>query len=292
MSTSPRQIRQQVVILIFVHAPALRWFEAVSLLQCFKILGNYPIRLVCPEGLDVTAYRELAPGLVADHIHPALLESLRSYNRMKIHPFIYRKYSDFKFILTYELDAFVFRDELNYWCSRNYDYIGAPWFEGFTAAMPHSEPSGVGNSGFSLRCVQSALRVTHSWTLIRPLSEIIGKWRRDCRLSAGNLWMLAGRLGWKNIFHHWLNFFDENEDIYWSLAGQRINGFKVAPYDQARRFSFEVNPGRLFGEEEERLPFGCHKWMNCDPDFWKPFIEAEGYLWGVHPALPVADDGK
>ncbi|MFR6542216.1 MAG: DUF5672 family protein [Butyricimonas virosa] len=25
------------------------------------------------------------------------------------------------------IDAFVFRDELTYWCTLNYDYIGAPW---------------------------------------------------------------------------------------------------------------------------------------------------------------------
>ena len=30
-------------------------------------------------------------------------------------------------MLIYQLDAFVFQDDLAYWCQQNYDYIGAPW---------------------------------------------------------------------------------------------------------------------------------------------------------------------
>jgi hypothetical protein len=41
----------------------------------------------------------------------------------------YKRFRDYKFILIYQLDAYVFRDELEYWCEQDYDFIGAPLIE-------------------------------------------------------------------------------------------------------------------------------------------------------------------
>jgi len=41
-------------------------------------------------------------------------------------PAFYDAFKAFDYILIYQLDAFVFRDELEYFCSLGYDYIGAP----------------------------------------------------------------------------------------------------------------------------------------------------------------------
>ncbi len=137
-----------VVILIFSHKPRLAWYEEISLRQCCRVLGQHPIRLVCPVGLDLSSYRVIAPNLQADFIPPHWLASLRAYNRLKILPWLYRRYAAFDYILTYELDAFVFHDELLDWCAKGWDYIGAPWFEAYTKATPSSRPIGVGNAGF------------------------------------------------------------------------------------------------------------------------------------------------
>jgi hypothetical protein len=271
--------RKGVVILIFAHRPVLEWYEAISLEQCFRVLDRHPIRLVCPTGLDVSAYRLIAPAIEIDFIPPHWLASRRAYNRLKILPWLYRRYADHEFILTYELDAFVFRDELLDWCEQGWDYIGAPWFECYDRARPDAAPIGVGNSGLSLRRISTMLRVMRSWKTIRPPIEVFSQWRRYYDLSAGGLWQLFSNLIWRNCFHHYLNRFGENEDIFWSCAGARIEGFRLAPHEVARRFSFEANPERLFLECGNKLPFGCHKWMEYQPDFWKPFIEVEGYRW-------------
>jgi len=269
----------KVVILIFAHKPMPEWYEATSLEQCFRVLGRHPIRMVCPIGLDVSAYRRIAPALKVDFIPPHSLASLRAYNRLKILPWLYRRYADYEFILTYELDAFVFRDELLDWCEQGWDYIGAPWFEGYAYARPDAAPIGAGNAGFSLRRVSTMLRVMRSWKAIRPPLNVYSEWRRRTDTLPRGLWGLLGNLTWRNCFHHYLNRFSENEDIFWACAGDRIAGFRLAPYHVARHFSFEYNPERLFLECGSKLPFGCHKWMECQPGFWKPLIEAEGYRW-------------
>jgi Protein of unknown function (DUF5672) len=210
---------------------------------------------------------------------PHWLASHRAYNRLKILPFLYRRYSGYEYMLTYELDAFVFKDELEYWCEKGWDYIGAPWLRHDDHAAPGLLPIGVGNSGFSLRRISTMLRVMRSWKTIRPPLSVYSEWRScSYRLPRG-LWVLLGNLIWRNCFHPYLNRFGGNEDIFWSCAGDRIAGFRVAPYQVARHFSFEAKPEWLFLECGNKLPFGCHKWMEQEPDFWKPLIEAEGYLW-------------
>jgi hypothetical protein len=267
-----------VVILIFSHKPALEWYEQVSLQQCVKVLGRHPMRLVCPVGMDVAAYRRIAPGLEADFIPSHWMASYRAYNRMKTLPFLYRRYAAYEFILSYELDAFVFRDELLHWCEQGWDYIGAPWFDGYERANEASSPLGVGNGGFSLRRVQAALRVTRSCQLIHPFCEVFREWRQVESRSWRRYWWLLRNLTTRNCFHHWFNRYADNEDLVWSAAGARVPGFKVAPWCVGAEFSFEVNARRLY-RDIGRLPFGCHKWMGIQPDFWRPFIEAEGYRW-------------
>jgi hypothetical protein len=263
-------MNRKVVILVFAHKPTLQWYEAISLEQCFRVLGHHPIRLVCPTGLDVSAYRRITPVLEVDFLPSHRLASYRAFNRMKILPFFYERYAAYEFLLTYELEE---------WCEQAWDYIGAPWFDGHNNARRDAAPIGVGNGGFSLRRISTMLRVMRSWKAIRPTLNVYSEWRSCTDRLPRGLWRLLGNLIWRNCFHHYLNRFSENEDIFWSCAGDRIAGFRLAPYQVARHFSFEVNPERLFLECGNKLPFGCHKWMEYQPDFWRPLIEAEGYRW-------------
>ena len=53
--------------------------------------------------------------------------------------------------------------------------------------------------------------------------------------------------------------------------------FKIAPIEEAVRFSFELLPQTLFKLNNNKLPTGCHAWWRYDLEFWRPFIEGEGY---------------
>ena len=39
----------------------------------------------------------------------------------------YERFLNSKYLLIYQLDAYVFKDELTAWCNRGFDYVGAPW---------------------------------------------------------------------------------------------------------------------------------------------------------------------
>ncbi len=258
----------KVVVLIFTHKAEPDEYERLSFQQCFKVLGKHPIRLVCPQGMDISRYREMVPEVVPDFIDPKWFRSLRAYNLLKVLPWLYRRYAGYEFMLTYELDAWVFRDELLEWCDQGWDYIGAPWFEGYYACREDAPVLGVGNSGFSLRRIPS---------MRRALKKI--RWERWDRLTRD---MLKGRESFGSSvaklfsserfyepFHGWL----KSEDEYWCLyVAPKFRWLKVAPPEVARQFSFECNAPRLYKENGETLPFGCHKYLHATPGWWSAFI--------------------
>lgn len=258
----------KVVVLIFTHKAEPEADELLSFRQCCRVLGKHTMRLVCPSGMDLRAYRAIYPGIVSDFIDPKWFESLRRYNLLKVSPWFYRRYAGYEYMLTYELDAWVFRDELLYWCEQGWDYIGAPWFEGYYACREDSPVLGVGNSGFSLRRIPSmrrALRKIRGEKLRRLIKDVVKR-----RASFGN--SVAKLLSCEKFydpFHGWIKADDE----YWGLyMASKFRWLKVAPAEEALRFSFECNAPRLYRENGETLPFGCHKYLRTTPDWWSRFI--------------------
>ncbi len=267
-----------VVVLLFAHKAHLEPDEVASLQQCYRILGGHPIRLVCPTGLDLTVYRRVVPSLEPDFISPHWFQSLRSYNLLKTLPWLYHRYRQYEFMLTYELDAWVFRDELLAWCGRGWDYIGAPWFAGFYDCRENSPVLGVGNSGFSLRSIKKA-RLVFKWLkkqrLCHMLDAVLGLKRSAlrelaaCRSDERFYRPLDQELP-SPLPHH-----TNAEDLFWGLFVPRYHpSFRVAPYEEARAFSFESNAERLY-RELGGLPFGCHKWMLLSPEFWHRHISLD-----------------
>ena len=149
------------VVVIPIHKENPSKYDLISFKQCFNILDRYDIKVVVPKGLNIEAYLKIISVLDVIEINPHWLSSIDKYNKLKLSNFFYDLFDDYKYLLTYELDAFIFKDNLEYWCLKGYDFIGAPWFYG------HSEPSsteiiGVGNSGFSLRKISSLKKAINS----------------------------------------------------------------------------------------------------------------------------------
>ena len=243
---------------------------------------------ICPDGLDVTWYRTFVPEIPIEHIDRRWLSTPAMFAALKISPLLYEKYHDFEYILFYEPDAFVFSDRLKEWCDRELDYVGAPWFEGW------SEPTsdriiGAGNGGFSLRRVQAHLRIARRFEREQVLFR--GGYRRHpsekLRFALAQVSRMLG-VG-KGRAYYVSPPYPASEDIFWAFtAPRRDRAFRIAPPDLARSFSFEVKPRLLYELNSHRLPFGCHAWFKYDLAFWKPFIEACGYeVSGESVLVPV-----
>lgn len=238
------KLREQAVVVIPVYKEALAADEKLSFAQCLRVLGRHPITLVAPQGLALDAYRSAHVQLGVRRFDATYFQSARTYNRLMLAPSFYAAFLRWQYILIYQLDAFVFSDQLAEWCRRGYDYVGAPWIGAdWLDHLPIQRPRWsrnniVGNGGFSLRRV-----ISH--------------------LALSILFRRAAR--------RW----PANEDGFWAFyAPSRWPLFKLPSTEEALRFSFEMNPAECYQRAGRVLPFGCHAWDKHDRAFWRPFIES------------------
>jgi hypothetical protein len=271
---------QKVVVVIPIHSPSPSAYELISFKQCFTILGSHPIKILAPKGLDIARYQDVVPEFETIFIDASWQSSITKYNKLKTSRFFYGLFKEYQFLLTYELDAFIFRDDLLLWCSKNYDYIGAPWFEDYIQEGLSNKLIGVGNSGFSLR-------------KIGPILELLKRiyYKNPLEYNSGKLGMLKlyTKKPFRWLMHHYNNALGENytvqnnfpyyEDIFFgTVAPIYAKDFKVASVEEAMRFSFELKPALLYERTNGELPMGCHAWWRYAFDFWKPHIEKFGYV--------------
>ena len=273
-----------VAIVIPVYKSKLDKFEIISLRQCLKILLKYDIKIVAPRGLDISIYillsKEYNKQISFEWFSPDFFTSLNAYNKLMLSWSFYHRFKNYSFILIYQLDSFVFRDELKYWCDQGHDYIGAPWFENFGDAKIDSEIIGIGNGGFSLRKIKGFLHVWshHACYTKRKLLE--NQYKGDYKNSKFyrkiylHLYLILRSLGYKNNFDYWISLYKGNEDLFWTqIVPQFCKKFKVAAIDKAIKFSFEKNPEILYKKNENLLPFGCHAWNKYSTPFWTKIMK-------------------
>lgn len=255
-------------VVIPIYKMQLSREELASLHQCIEVFKNHPIFFVAPPNLKYPDFA--STGIKTIYFDSKYFSGIKGYNSLMLSPKFYKKFKQFSHILIYQLDAWVFRDDLHWWCSQEYDYIGAPWFEGYDQASSHSAFLGVGNGGFSLRKVSSHLRVLNTFSYIEsPRKSLKNFFTYSSKATLRNL--VSNSITGNNTFHL-LNDFAENEDGFWSQIASRFEWFKIPDFETAKKFSLEVNASSFIKSEQD-LPFGCHAWERYDRAFWEHYIK-------------------
>jgi hypothetical protein len=272
---------KKVAIIIPVYKSAPDEFEKISLQQCNAVLKKYSTIIVAPDALDCNLYLQILTKAKIKYFQKSFFENLKTYNRLMLSGDFYKSFSEYDYILIYQPDAFVFRDELNDWCKKGYDYIGAPWFKNFNEnKITSEEPWGVGNGGFSLRKTRSFIDILADDKIVNNKKEIIEKYlsygiKDKATKFTETILKLSGI---NNRSKEFIENFPVNEDYFWGHYANKINkNFSVASIDEAMKFAFECSPAKLYEINNNTLPFGCHAWWKYDLEFWKPFINNYGY---------------
>ena len=258
------------LIVIPIHKESLSTDERQSLRQCASVLNSHPICIVCPEGLDVKEYCAILSEYKADwsveRFPKKYFDGIKGYNLLMLDKRFYQRFNKYQYLLIYQLDAWVFRDDLDYWCEKGYDYIGAPWIKEDGNGNPQF--AGVGNGGFSLRRVRHFIDVLSHKGPVRDGKQL------DLKPSPKNtLYRLLYSLGYQNTIRYYKKDPTLYEDIFLSifLSDTRLRA-KMPPPEEAALFAFERHPSFLY-DKTHRLPFGCHAWRKYEFDpFWKGHI--------------------
>ncbi|MDX9893246.1 MAG: DUF5672 family protein [Patescibacteria group bacterium] len=254
-----------VVIAVPYYKNELSPDEQISLNHLEKYLGRYDIFLVAPDGLQINLEKYPTKRFPAKYF-----KSTKSYSKLLLLERFYKQFSDYEYLLIYQLDCLVFSDQLLDWCQRGDDYIGAPWFKS-QMIKRYDYPDACGNGGFSLRRIDKAIEVIEKsklpfWKIIsqsfQTIAEIPSLNPKSILKAIKLAWSKSA--AWRTLL---------NEDRYWSFEAQKIVAdFKIPDVDTALRFAFEIGPRYCFERNHRQLPFGCHGWMKYDRNFWLPYI--------------------
>jgi Protein of unknown function (DUF5672) len=247
--------------------------EKISFRHLVHFLGKYDKFLVVPQSLKVDY-----PGFGIKRFPNKFFGSSVAHTQLMMSPKFYESFKEYKYILLYHLDALVFSDQLMEWCDRDLDYIGAPFLK--CPDSPWVEVPRVGNGGFSLRKIESFLRVINS---PRYSVDPAKYWEDFCASKAKYIQYLnlpkkyLKRLHMFNsarwVMSKWHLEEQCHDDLFWSnQAVKYYPEFKVASVELGLRFAFEVAPRVCFEHNNYTLPFGCHAWPRYDRDFWEPYL--------------------
>ena len=253
-----------VTIVVPIYKELLSEYEEVSFKQLFKVLGKHRIVVIKPISLDLNKLLQNFPHCQTESFSDHYFSGIAGYNQLMMSEEFYSRFNDSEYILIYQLDAYVFKDELIDWCKRDYDYIGAPWLLRpvynfpllkFTSwakrkcykiiNRPCSQITRfkVGNGGLSLRKVSSHLKAV---TELKSIAE-----------------------QYLQVRHHLYN-----EDVFFSIEVNRHGmNFMYPTWQEALQFSFDKYPSLCYKLNNEQLPFGCHSWYKRRmKKFWFPLI--------------------
>ena len=261
-----------VTVVIPIYKTCFSSFEKTAWNQCIKILNEHPITIIKPQSLDISKLYSIYPFLKVENFDDHYFKDIQGYNKLMLSSMFYERFLSYKFILIYQLDAFVFKDDLLLWCNKDYDYVGAPFgpakvtlvgklkilYQKFKANQKKiinasSAFHMVGNGGFSLR----KTHVFYNYALQnnQEIKKFIDNPTQSIYRCAFN-----------------------NEDVFWSiLVNKEKKHISMPRFYEALHFSIESDPLVAIRYNKCVLPFGCHAWY-VDLDrfsYWKQFIKVE-----------------
>jgi Protein of unknown function (DUF5672) len=253
--------------------PDLTPEETLSLQHLGHFLGKYDTYAIAPKHLEVDL-----PGFGIKRFPERFFGSREAHNRLLLSSRFYEAFQEYQYLLIYHLDALVFSDQLMQWCETDLDYIGAPWLH--CQDTPNVKVPGVGNGGFSLRKIESFLKVINSSGYMVDPAEY---WKRFFASKPKYIQYLNLPRKYLKRMHtfngarwqisQWHKTRWRNEDHFWSHeAVKYYPEFQVASVEVGLRFAFEAAPRWCFELNDRKLPFGCHAWPRYDRQFWEPYL--------------------
>lgn len=280
-----------VVIPIYKEKPSS--IEISSFKQCLKILYKHTISIITHPKLDLKIYKKIADehniNLHIKYFNETYFYSVKGYNQLCLDIQFYKSFRQYKYILIYQLDAWVFKDDLDFWCSKGYDYIGAPFFQKDKSRKFYTKKiTGIGNGGFSLRKIEYCIKLLNSNNRI-PFLHPLYLWKKYYanKIPSINikniipiliimLRYILNIIGYQNNLKYLVKH--KNEDyIFSEYATNSLLKIKpfIPNFKEASLFAFEVNPSYLYSQHNI-LPFGCHAFKKHEFDhFWIQHIKLE-----------------
>jgi hypothetical protein len=259
------QSGNKVIVVIPVYKQSLPDDEIISLQRVIKVLSKNDFSIVCAKSLDIKQYTHYfegaGTGFSVDRFDDKYFRSISDYNRLMLSPNFYSRFQTWQYMIIYQLDCFIFKDEVEKWITGDFDYVGAPW-------VSYDQ---------SLNFYRSL--IYSRWKLIGLLKKSID-FNRGEKIFVGNGGCSIRKVKkFANISKILHLFFKRhlrghvNEDFIWSvLATKYFRNFKVPTVTVASQFALEEINHPVDLDSMETLPMAAHAWKRYYPDLWQSII--------------------
>jgi hypothetical protein len=250
--------------------------EIISLKQCCKKLNDYPIIIITYKALNINGYikilEEYSINYRIEYFEQTFFAGISGYNSLMFSDKFYKRFLFFEYIFIYQLDAYIFTSNLDYWIEQGYDYIGGPWFQEIKHTQELKWP-GWFCGGLCLRRTEYfySASSTKLITLNKNYYYLIQKIRLNKSL-------------YDKVHHGFvlriINFIAKlssieftNEDVIWSNIVKQKG--KAPSFNTALNFAFVDNfAEHAFALNNNKLPFACHGWdLYHAYKFWEKYIK-------------------
>lgn len=153
------------VIVVPVYNEVPNELEKLSLKQLDIIIKDgIEICLVGPNRINFSSYVELFNNNKPTYtsFDDKYFESNKSYSQLCLSYDFYKRFDDYEYMLIYQTDCWIFRNEIKKFCEMGYDYIGGPIYSPGSRwpSFKNSMRPVVGNGGLSLRKISMMLKLT------------------------------------------------------------------------------------------------------------------------------------
>lgn len=226
-----QQYNNDCIIMIPIYKQFLSKTEDASLRQVIKILGNsYELCICCPFNIftDYYTYKYNYNFSYLQCNNNYFVKQM-SYSWLCEEAEWYKCFQNYKFMLIYQLDGWIFKNEIDKFVKLDYDYIGSPWRAGINS-LTHNEM--VGNGGISLRKIETFINICTNLDLSKYNQAFV------------NLEDL--------LFCHMLK--------------DQLN---IAPVKDAIPFCVDQDPEYWYNKNNKQLPMATHGWEKFGKStFW------------------------
>lgn len=245
---------KQFCIVIPIYKSSLDPIEEISIKSLKNIVEdkNYDIYFITHMGINRENYIKYFPKAKFKYFKRSYFENTKTYSYLCLSYDFYNRFSAYEFMLIYQLDCYLFRDEISAWCNKNYDYIGAPIFSNNAGwSLEKIDQNGkvilspvVGNGGLSLRKIET----------FKNMFDPNGEFRQEYELT--------DKIFKKVIYEDW----------YICNVISRFYDIHIASWEDACKFSLDMNVEAFYdASDSNELPMGTHAW-DKNIRFWKKVI--------------------
>lgn len=257
-------MKYKFCIIIPVHSPILNICEQLSLKRLVNVIKNknYDVFFITPENLDLSEYKKIIDSELSSNdkftfsrisFDKKYFQNSDAYNKFCIDYNFYKTFYDYKYIFMYQLDCYLFKDNIEEWCDKNYDFIGSPILSEYSGWKDNNDiiwvPK-VGNGGFGLRKISTFMEITDpNGELMQYFKDIYGQPLYDLKK-----------------FNQEDKYFYNIFRYYWEA--------NILSWKEACKFGLDMTPELLenyLGKIDINDIMGCHAWPK-NIRFWKDKI--------------------